>query len=439
MSLGLWVLLGSFTALMLLNVPVAVLLGLSTLLAAWTFGHDAVPVTVASNLANGLDSFALLAIPFFILAGDLMGAGGLSRRLIDLARVLVGRLPGGLALVNTLACMLFGAISGSAAAAISSIGGTLIPEMARAGYRREFSVALTSTAATTGLLIPPSNVMIVYAVVAGSVSISDLFLAGVLPGVLLGVLIGATALALVKAGQASLPVTPGTDAKTTADAIPLFWPTLGRALPALAGVVFGLGGILTGRFTATEASAVAVLWAFILVVLVYREVPGNALPAILARSARTTGVVMLLVGTSVAMSQLLTIEQVPQVASAALLGLSNNPVVLLILINLILLVVGFFMDMTPAVLVFTPIFLPVAVTLGIDPVHFGILLITNLSIGLCTPPVGTCLFVGCSVGRTTIAGASRAMVPFYLAMLGALAAINAWPALSLWLPSVLSR
>lgn len=430
MSTGLWVLVGVFTTLMLLNVPIAVLLGLCTLLAAWAFGHGEVPATIASNLANGLDSFALLAIPFFIIAGDLMGAGGLSRRLIDLARVVVGRLPGGLALVNTLACMLFGAISGSATAAISSIGGTLIPEMKRAGYKREFSVALTATAATTGLLIPPSNVMIVYAVVAANVSISDLFLAGVLPGVLLGMLIGAMALLVIRRGGI---VAAGAEAEAP---IPRFWPALGRALPALLLVGFVLGGILGGRFTATEASAVAVLWAFILGMLVYREIPWSALPGILANSARTTGVVMLLVGTSVAMSQLLTLEQVPQTVSSALLSLSQNPVVLLVLINVILLVVGFFMDMTPAVLVFTPIFLPVAMELGVDPVHFGIILITNLSIGLCTPPVGSCLFVGCSVGRASLAGVARAMVPFYVAMLLALAAITAWPALSLWLPSV---
>lgn len=432
MSMGLWVLIGVFTTLMLLNVPIAVLLGLCTLLAAWAFGHSEVPATLGSNLANGLDSYALLAIPFFILAGDLMGAGGLSRRLIDLARVALGRFPGGLALVNTLACMLFGAISGSATAAISSIGGTLIPEMNRAGYKREFSVALTATAATTGLLIPPSNVMIVYAVVAANVSISDLFLAGVVPGILLGVLIGAMALLVIRRGGI---IAPGAE---TSAPIPRFWSALGRALPALLLVSFVLGGILGGRFTATEASVVAVLWAFILGVLVYREIPWSALPGILANSARTTGVVMLLVGTSVAMSQLLTIEQVPQNISAGLLSLSENPVVLLILINGILLLVGFFMDMTPAVLVFTPIFLPVAMELGVDPVHFGIILITNLSIGLCTPPVGSCLFVGCSVGRATLASVSRAMIPFYIAMLAALAAITAWPELSLGLPRFFS-
>jgi tripartite ATP-independent transporter DctM subunit len=430
MNEGLLILIIAFATLMMLNVPIAFVIGVATLLAAWAFGHHAVPLTIASNMANGVDSFALLAIPFFVLAGEIIGAGGLARRMIDFARCLVGRLPGGLALVNTLACMLFGAISGSATAAISSIGGTLVPEMTKSGYKKEFSAALTATAATTGLLIPPSNAMIVYAVVAANVSISSLFLAGVLPGILLGLCIGATALIICLRDR-------GLAAHETS--IPPFFPSLFSSLPSLLLIVFVLGGILSGRFTATEASAVAVLWAFVLAFLVYRELPLSALPSLLARSARTTGVVLFLVATSVAMSQLLTIEQLPQAISAALLGISQNPLVLLILINLILLVVGFFMDLTPAVLVFTPLFLPVAMDLGIDPIHFGIILITNLCIGLCTPPVGTCLFVGCSISNASIAGVSRAMIPFYFAMIAALIGINAISALSLWLPGFLAK
>lgn len=430
MNEGLFILIVAFAALMLLNVPIAFVIGLATLLAAWAFGHHAVPLTIASNMANGVDSFALLAIPFFVLAGEIMGTGGLARRMIDFARCVVGRLPGGLALVNTLACMLFGAISGSATAAISSIGGTLIPEMKKSGYKKEFSAALTATAATTGLLIPPSNAMIVYAVVAANVSISSLFLAGVLPGIVLGLCVGATAFTLCLRDRGLA---------THQMELPRFLPSLLGSLPSLLLIVFVLGGILSGRFTATEASAVAVLWAFVLAFVVYRELPMSALPSLLARSARTTGVVLFLVATSVAMSQLLTIEQLPQAISSALLSLSSNPLILLILINLILLAVGFFMDLTPAILVFTPLFLPVAMELGIDPIHFGIILITNLCIGLCTPPVGTCLFVGCSVGHASIAAVSRAMIPFYFAMIAALLAINAIPALSLWLPSLLSR
>ncbi|MCU0752703.1 MAG: TRAP transporter large permease [Akkermansiaceae bacterium] len=430
MSIGLAVLLVVFAVLLLLNTPVAIIIGVATVMAAWALGHDAVIITMAREMANGLDSYPLLAIPFFVLAGDLMGSGGLARRLIDLAASLVGRFRGGLALVNTLTCMLFGAISGSSLAAISSVGGTLIPEMNRKGYGRDFNIALTATAATTGLLIPPSNVMIVYAVVASNVSIGALFLAGVFPGILVGLLIMTTALVhCIKRGY-------GGSAAAIAE-LPKFRSALWRATPSLLLVFFVLWGILGGVFTATEASAVAVVWAFALAVICYREIPFSALPALIIGSARTTGVVLLLVAASQAMSRLLTREQVPQLVSETLLGFSADPLTILITINLILLVVGIFMDMTPAVLVFTPIFLPVATGLGMDPIHFGILMIANLCIGLCTPPVGTCLFLGCSVGNSNIARVSMAMIPFYLAMIAGLAAITAWPALSLWLPKAL--
>lgn len=434
MSQGLAVLIAVFAALLFLDTPVAFVIGIATLLAAWSFGYDDVIVSIARDLGNGLDSFALLAIPFFILAGDLMGAGGLARRLIDFAAVFLGRFRGGLSLVNTLTCMLFGAISGSAAAAVSSVGGTLIPEMNRKGYGKDFNIALTATAATTGLLIPPSNVMIVYAVVASNVSIGALFLAGVIPGIIVGLLLmGVSVAVCMRKGYGA------SSESSIADQIqysPLM-ATL-RALPSLALVVFVLGGILSGWFTPTEASAVAVLWAFLLAVVFYREVPVKALPRIAIGSARTTGIVMLLVAVSQAMSRLLTEEQIPQAVSEALLGMSSNPLVILLTINIILLMVGTFMDMTPAVLVFTPIFLPVAVGIGMDPVHFGIVLIANLCIGLCTPPVGTCLFLGCSVGKSKIATVSVAMIPFFIAMFVALILITYIPALSLWLPKLLN-
>jgi tripartite ATP-independent transporter DctM subunit len=432
MTEGLAVLLAVFVVLMLLDTPIAFVIGIATVMSAWALGYGDVLISMARDMGNGLDSFALLAIPFFILAGDLMGAGGLAGRLIDFAAVFLGRFRGGLAMVNTLTCMLFGAISGSAAAAVSSVGGTLIPEMNRKGYNKDFNIALTATAATTGLLIPPSNVMIVYAVVASNISISALFLAGVMPGILIGLLIMAVALLVSRrkgygGGQEAL------DARSQRSALVCTW----RALPSLLLVVFVLGGILSGWFTPTEASAVAVLWAFVLAVVVYREVPVKALPRLMIGSARTTGIVMLLVAVSQAMSGLLTTEQVPQVVSEALLGVSTNPLMILLTINLILLLVGVFMDMTPAVLVFTPIFLPVAVGIGLDPVHFGIILIANLCIGLCTPPVGTCLFLGCSVGKSNIARVSWAMLPFYAAMFVGLIIITYWPKLSLWLPKAL--
>ncbi|MBU3666378.1 MAG: TRAP transporter large permease [Chthoniobacterales bacterium] len=429
MNEGLAVMLVVFTALLLLRTPVAVVIGASTVLAAWTLGFPSVLLTTSREMANGLDNYPLLAIPFFILAGDLMGAGGLARRLIDLASSLVGRFRGGLAAVNTLTCMLFGAISGSALAAVSSVGGTLIPEMNRKGYDKNFNIAITATAATTGLLIPPSNVMIVYAVVASNVSIGALFLAGVLPGVLVGLFLMAVGVGVsVRRGYGA--VTAG----GAGPAAPAFLPALGHALPSLLLIIFVLWGILSGAFTATEASAVAVLWAFILAVVCYREIPMQKLPALLMGSARTSGVVLLLVAASAAMSRLLTAEQVPELVSNALLGVSSNPLLILLTINLILLVVGTFMDMTPAILVFTPIFLPVAVGIGIDPIHFGIIMIANLCIGLCTPPVGTCLFMGCTVGRSSIGAVSEAMLWFYASMVASLAVITYWPALSMWLP-----
>ncbi len=430
MTVGIAILLVVFAALLALNVPIAFVLGIATVLAAFALGYDNILLSFAADMGNGLDTFALLAIPFFILAGDLMGAGGLAGRLIDLAGLLLGRFRGGLAMVNSLTCMLFGAISGSAAAAVSSVGGTLIPEMNRKGYDRDFNIALTASAATTGLLIPPSNVMIVYAVVASNVSIGALFIAGVIPGIMMGLFIMVAAVLVSRRkgyGGDAAPKDP------TAISRP-WWIVVWRAVPSLLLVIFVLGGILGGWFTPTEASAVAVLWAFLLAVIFYREVPLRTLPKLIVGSARTTGIVMLLVAISTVMSGLLTKEQIPQAVSDGLLGLSSNPWMILLTINVILLAVGVFMDMTPAVLVFTPIFLPVAMGLGIDPVHFGIILIANLCIGLCTPPVGTCLFLGCSVGHSKIDRVSRAMVPFFLAMLAALILITWLPQLSLWLP-----
>ena len=429
MSDGLAIMLVVFTALLLLRTPVAIVIGVSTVLAAWALGYQSVLPTTSREMANGLDNYPLLAIPFFVLAGDLMGAGGLARRLIDLAASMVGRFRGGLAAVNTVTCMLFGAISGSALAAVSSVGGTLIPEMNRKGYGKNFNIAVTATAATTGLLIPPSNVMIVYAVVASNVSIGALFIAGVLPGLIMGLFIMAVGVAIsIRRGYGKVA------ADCAEMTIPPFLHSAWRALPSLLLIVFVLWGILSGAFTATEASAVAVLWAFILAVVCYREIPFKDLPRLLMGSARTSGVVLLLVAASAAMSRLLTSEQVPQLVSEALLSLSSNPFMILLTINIILLIVGTFMDMTPAVLVFTPIFLPVAVGIGLDPIHFGIIMIANLCIGICTPPVGTCLFLGCSVGNSSIGAVSKAMLWFYAAMIAALGLITYWPDLTLWLP-----
>ena len=391
MSVGLAVFLVAFIVLLLCEVPVAFVIGIATLIGSLALGREGAFLTLSSDIANGLSNFSLIAIPFFILAGELMGAGGLARRLIDLAASIVGRLPGGLSVVNAVTCMLFGAVSGSATAAISSIGAALIPEMERKGYPRDFSIALTASAATTGLLIPPSNVMIVYAYMVSGLSVGALFLAGLIPGIVIGL---AIMLVAVLVSLKSKAATEGAESVQILTEVPPFWGSLLRALPSLFMLVLVVGVILTGTMSATESSSLAVLWSLLLVVVFYREVKLTDLPKIFAQAARTTGIVLFLIATSAAMSRLLTIEQVPQAAAEALLAISNNPLVILLLINLALLAVGIFMDMTPAILVFTPIFLPVAIELDINAIHFGVIMIANLCIGLCTPPVGSCLFLG---------------------------------------------
>jgi len=415
-----------FFALFVIGVPIAFSIGVATI-CAFFFAVDFLPAvtTVAQRMAGGLNSFALLAIPLFILSGQLMARGGIARRLIDFSKAFIGMLPGGLAFVNVISCMLFGSISGSAVAATSAIGGFMIPEMKKEGYDGDFSAALTATASTTGLLIPPSNILIIYAVASGGVSIAALFVAGYLPGLLMGL-----SLMIVAAGYAkmhNLPRGVRVSLRETAKR------TL-AALPSLLLVVIVIGGILGGVFTATEAGAIAVVYSLVLAVFVYREVRVSELAEILLRSAETTAIVMFLIGTSIAMSWLLAFENVPGEMASLLLNLSDNPLLLLLLINLFLLAIGIFMDMTPAVLIFTPIFLPVAVELGISPLHFGIMLIMNLTIGLCTPPVGSILFVSCAVAKTSIGKIVRPMIPMYVALIAALMLVTYVPGISEFLP-----
>lgn len=413
-----------FVLLLLMNVPIAVSIAMAAFVAILAEGIDP-SVILAAKMANGVNSFALLAIPFFILSGHLMGRGGMARRLIDCANALVGMFPGGLAYVNTLTCMMFGSISGSAAAAVSSVGGFMIPEMNRKGYGREFNVAVTTTAATTGLLIPPSNVMIVYSVAAGSVSIAAMFMAGVLPGIITGLCI------MVVCGYFAFRHKYGAGERLSVIQALISFK---RAVLSLLLILIVIGGILKGIFTATEAAAVAVLYSFILSVVVYHEIPLKELPEILKQTGITTAVVMLLIGASSGMSWIMTMANIPQTVSTALVNLSDNPIIILLTINLLLLFIGTFMDMTPAVLIFTPIFLPVVKSMGMHEVHFGIMMIANLCIGLCTPPVGTCLFIGCGVGKTTIAKVTKTMLPFFGAMIVALMMITYIPKTSLWLP-----
>ncbi len=425
MSLVLIVLIVSFVTLLAVNVPVAFAIGISTMLGILATGELPAFLLVAQRMATGIDNFTLLAIPFFILAGLLMGHGGIAQRLIDLAEVVVGRFRGGLAYVTVLTCMLFGSVSGSAAAAVSSVGGFMVPVMNRRYTDPAFNASVIVTASTTGLLIPPSNIMIVYAAATGgAVSIAAMFFAGIVPGLLVGLAI------MIVSSRGPLTVNGGVTTLGLRDA----FVRLGRAFPALIMVVIVLGGIMFGIFTATEASAVAVIYALMLSIGLYREVSLRDLPALLLRCAVITSVVLLLVATSTAMAWLLAYENIPQVLSAYLLGLSDNPLVILLVINLIMLAVGTVIDMTPAVLLFTPIFWPVILSLGIDPLHFGVMLIMNLCIGLCTPPVGTCLFLGCSVANTTVARMLPRLIPFYLAMILVLMVITYLPLVSVALP-----
>lgn len=417
-----------FVALLLSNVPIGVAIGTASLAAVFANGGMASSETiVADRMVNGVSSFSLLAIPFFVLSGILMGRGGMARRLIDFTNALVGRYPGGLSYVNTLTCMMFGSISGSATAAVSSVGGFMLPEMTRNGYDRDFSVAVTTAAATTGLIIPPSNIMIVYAVACGSVSIAAIFIAGVIPGIVMGLCIMAVCLihAIRKGDKGG--------AKCSRRQV---WTAFRRAFLSLFLMVVIIGGILGGIFTATEAAAVAVAYSLILAMAVYREVKWRDLPDILRQTGVTTAVVMLLIAVSSSMSWIMTIANIPQTISSALVAVSENRFVLLLIINLLLLAVGTFMDMTPAVLIFTPIFLPVARQLGMSDIQFGIMMIANLCIGLCTPPVGSCLFLGCGIGKTSIANVTKPMIPFFIAMIVAVLLITFIPALSMWLPGI---
>lgn len=417
-----------FTVLLLYGVPISYAIALATL-ATMLVSIPAMPAltTEVQRIATGLDSFALLAIPFFILAGHLMNKGGVARRLIRLARAVLGGLPGGLAHVNILASMLFGAVSGSSVAAASAVGSVMAPEMSKDGYDKEFGAAVNVTAATTGLLIPPSNVLIVYSLASGGVSIAALFVAGYIPGMLVGLML--MVVAAYKARKL------GYGATSSAAGEP-FLPALIDALPSLVMLIVVIGGIVAGVFTATEAAAIAVVYALVLA-MIYREIRPSDLPRVVLDASETTAVVLLLVATSIGMSWIMAYVKLPAAVTGALLAFGGNEIAVLLLINVVLLVVGTFMDITPALLIFTPMFLPLAVEMGIDPVHFGIIMVLNLCIGICTPPVGSVLFVGVGVAGTTITRIVKPLLPFYAAMVVALILVTFWPALSLWLPGVL--
>ena len=421
------ILILSFVSLLILGVPVAWSLGLASFFTLLV-SVSAMPAatTIAQRMATGLDSFSLLAIPFFVLAGEIMNKGGIANRLIDFAKGLTGKLPGGLLYVNIIAAMLFGAIAGSAAAAASALGSILGKRMDEEGYPKTLGVAVNITSSTTGLIIPPSNVLIIYSLASGGVSIAALFVAGYLPGILLGLSLMICAAIFIKKNK--LPYAEAVSFGYLANA---FW----RAVPSLFLLILVIGGIVAGVFTATEASAIAVVYTLLLS-LFYRELKMSELPGILVRSSETTAVVLLLIGTSMSMSWVMSAEDIPQLISEFMLTLSDNKWVILIVINIILLFVGTFMDITPAVLIFTPIFLPVVTKVGVDPVHFGMIMVVNLCIGLCTPPVGSLLFVGVSIAKISLTQVLRPLLPFFLAMVIALALITLFPEITLFLPRI---
>ncbi|MDW3209300.1 MAG: TRAP transporter large permease [Reichenbachiella sp.] len=417
----------SFLFFLVVGVPVAYSVGLASMLTILV-NIDQMPAytTIAQRMATGLDSFSLLAIPFFILAGQIMNQGGIAHRLIAFAKALVGSFPGGLAYVNIIGAMLFGAISGSAMAAVSAIGGTLGPRMEKEGYEKSYSAAVNIASSTTGLVIPPSNILIVYSLASGGVSIAALFLAGYIPGILMGF-----ALMLVAFVYAKIKNYPRGEKST----IKTLLSTFIHAFPSLMMLVVVIGGIVVGIFTATEASGIAVLYTFLLA-LIYKELTFEKIRSIAVSSVGTTAVVALLIACSMSMSWVMAYADIPQAVTAGLLSISDNPIIILLLINILLLCVGIFMDMTPAVLIFTPIFLPVVTSIGIDPVHFGIIMVMNLCIGLCTPPVGSVLFVGIGVAGISLEKVIKPLVPLFIAMIIVLFLVTYIPQLSLFLPQL---
>jgi tripartite ATP-independent transporter DctM subunit len=424
------VLIGSFFVLMALGVPVAYSLGAAAVIGAWWI--DIPIAAIMIQIAAGVNKFSLLAIPFFVLAGAIMAEGGMSRRLVNFAGVLVGFIRGGLSLVNILASTFFGAISGSSVADTASIGSVLIPEMEKKGYPRDFSTAVTVSGSVQAILIPPSHNAVLYSLAAGgSISISALFIAGVLPGLLLGASL--VVLCLYIAKKRDFPkgrVIPFREAiKICIDAM---W--------GLMTMVIILGGILSGIFTATESAAIAVLWAFFVTMFIYRDYKWTDLPKLVHRTVKTVTIVMILIGFAAAFGYMLTLMQIPLKITEMFSSLSDNKYVILMCINVMLLILGTMMDMAPLILILTPILLPVVKSIGVDPVHFGMIMMVNLSIGLLTPPVGALLFVGSAVGKVTIENLVKALMPFFGVLLFVLMVVTYVPAVSLWLPNlVLSK
>ncbi|MGR3494016.1 TRAP transporter large permease [Citreimonas sp.] len=422
----LWILFGSFTVLLLIGTPVAFCLGVSSFATVLYMGLP--PIVVFQRLNSGISVFALMAIPFFIYAGEIMVRGDIARRLVALAGAMVGHLRGGLGQVNITASVLFGGISGSAAADASAIGGLMIPQMEKRGYDTDYAVNVTVVSSIIALMLPPSHNLIIYSISAGGrISIADLFTAGIIPGLLLALSLMVAAWYVArKRGYPTEPF-PG---------LQMLGILFASAVPGLILVAIIFGGVRSGVFTASESSCIAVVYALAVTLVAYRSLSWGAFVETTLNAVRTTAMVLLVIGSAAAFGWLLAFLRVPAALVDGLQSVSDNPIVILLLINLCLLLLGTFMDMSPLIVITTPIFLPVAAAFGVDPVQFGIILILNLGIGLCTPPVGAVLFVGCAVGRIHIGQAVRTIWPFYLAAFVTLLFVTYVPALSLWLPSL---
>ena len=427
--MAIFVLIGTFTIVCLLGMPVAYALGIASILAALWVG---IPLeAVMLKVSGGMSGFSLLAIPFFILAGAIMAVGGMAERLVNLAKVFVGFIRGGMALVNILASTMFGCISGSSVADTAAVGSVMIPQMIKNGYPRLFAVNVTISGSLQPLLVPPSHNMIIYSIAAGgTISVAHLFMAGIIPALLLG--LSLIILVLIIAQRQRFP---------KGEAVPLR-QALKIALDAVWGMVtvaIIIGGILSGVFTPTEAGAVAVVYAFFVTMFIYRDVKWSELPKLVARVVRTVGMVMIMIGFSIAFGYMMAIMQVPSIATQFFIDISSDKYMFLLWINILLLLLGTFMDLAPMLLICTPIFLPVIKTFGIDPVHFGIIMFLNLGIGLLTPPVGPTMVVGCAIGKVSMEAVSRSILVFYVPMVIVLGLVTYIPALTLWLPSVLLR
>jgi tripartite ATP-independent transporter DctM subunit len=421
------ILIGGFAIVCLMGMPVAYALGIASILAALWIG---IPLeAVMLKVSGGMSGFSLLAIPFFILAGAIMAVGGMAERLVNLAKVFVGFIRGGMALVNILASTMFGCISGSSVADTAAVGSVMIPQMIKNGYPRLFAVNVTISGSLQPLLVPPSHNMIIYSIAAGgTISVAHLFMAGIIPALLLG--LSLIILVLIIAHRQDFP---------KGEVVPLR-QALKIAVDAVWGMVtiaIILGGILSGIFTPTEAGAVAVVYAFFVTMFVYRDVKWSELPKLIARVVRTVGMVMIMIGFSIAFGYMMAIMRVPAMATQFFVDVSSDKFMFLLWVNVLLLALGTFMDLAPMLLICTPIFLPVIKVFGIDPVHFGIIMILNLGIGLLTPPVGPTMVVGCAIGRVSMEAVSRSILIFYVPMLVVLALVTYIPELTLWLPTLL--